>query len=510
MMMDGNAILSIKGIHKQYPGVHALDDISFTIDRNTIHCIIGENGSGKSTFIKILTGVVESTEGEIRYDGKPFAPKSVKDAKNHGIVALYQELNVVNDLTVEENLTLGRETHRLGIVRKDGSLNEIVSILRELDKTIMLNMMVGELSTAQKQIIEIVKAVSVDCKILIMDEPTASISQEETRKIFGVVKKLKENGMTVIYISHKLSEVFEIGDAVTVLRDGKVIATKSIQEMKKECDGNLSDACLELVRMMLGRVVIESYIPSRTDYSVKLLEARNLNTDLLKNVSFDLYKGEILGFYGLVGAGKSEVARVLFGIDVYSGDMAIKGSVVRHKKIRDALKGGIAMIPEERREDGIFGKLSIKSNIPMMKIKSVLRNGAISRIKEDKLAESYIKMLSIAARDREQKVAFLSGGNQQKVVIAKCLNRGSDVLLMDEPTRGIDVGAKLEIHNIARDLANQGKGVVVFSSELPEILHLCDRIVFMNNGRVSATVKNGKDLDNEQIVRIIAEGEQEA
>jgi ribose transport system ATP-binding protein len=506
-MVDNDYILRIKGIDKLYPGVHALDNIVFDIKRNTIHCIIGENGSGKSTFIKILTGVVNKTRGNITLNDKPFDPKSVKDAKNHGVVALYQELNVVNDLTVEENLTLGREKHKLGMIQKDDSLDKILPILRELDKTIKLNMMVGELSTAQKQIIEIVKAVSIDCKVLVMDEPTASLSEEETGKIFEVVKKLKENGMTVIYISHKLSELFEIGDFVTVLRDGKVITTKTVQEIKKDCKGNTSDACLELVKMMLGRVVIESYIPSKTDYSEKILEVKNLNTDLLKNVSFDLFKGEILGFYGLVGAGKSEVARVLFGIDVYSGDISIKGKIARSKRVRDALKNGIAMIPEERREDGIFGKLSIKNNIPMMKIKSILKNGIISRAKENKIADDYIKLLSIAARDREQKAAFLSGGNQQKVVIAKCLNRESDVLLMDEPTRGIDVGAKLEIHDITRNLANQGKGVIVFSSELPEILHLCDRIVFMNNGRVSAIIKNEKNIDNDKIMKIIAEGE---
>ena len=505
--MDNDYILRIEGIDKLYPGVHALDNISFDIKRNTIHCLIGENGSGKSTFIKILTGVVNKTRGSIILNGRPFDPKSVKDAKNHGIVALYQELNVVDDLTVEENLTLGREKHRLGMIQKDEGLAQILSILRELDKTIELNMTVGELSTAQKQIIEIVKAVSIDCKVLVMDEPTASLSEEETRKIFEVVRKLKANGMTVIYISHKLSELFEIGDFVTVLRDGRIISTKTVQEIRKDCKGDTADACLELVRMMLGRVVIESYIPSKTDYTEKILEVKNLSTGLLKNVSFDLFKGEILGFYGLVGAGKSEVARVLFGIDAYSGDIAIKGRAARYKRVREALKNGIAMIPEERREDGIFGKLSIKNNIPMMKIKSILKNGIISRPKENKIADDYIKILSIAVRDREQKAAFLSGGNQQKVVISKCLNRESDVLLMDEPTRGIDVGAKLEIHDITRNLANQGKGVIVFSSELPEILHLCDRIVFMNNGRVSAIIKNGKNIDNDQIMKIIAEGE---
>ena len=505
--MENNYTLRIQGIDKLYPGVHALDSISFDIQRNTIHCIIGENGSGKSTFIKILTGVVARTRGDILLDEKSFDPRSVKDAKNHGIVALYQELNVVNDLTVEENLTLGREKHAFGMIQKDTNLDRMTVILRELDKTIRLNMMVGELSTAQKQIIEIVKAVSIDCKVLVMDEPTASLSEDETMKIFEVVRKLKQTGMTVIYISHKLSEIFEIGDFVTVFRDGKVIATKTVPQIKRECNDSTPDACLELVKMMLGRVVIESYVPSKTDYSEKLLEVKNLNTGLLKNVSFDLFKGEILGFYGLVGAGKSEVARVLFGIDAYSGEIFIKGERARYGTVRDALKNGVAMIPEERREDGIFGTLSIKNNVPMMKIQSILRNRIISRPRENKIADYYIKMLSIAARDREQKVAFLSGGNQQKVVISKCLNRESDVLLMDEPTRGVDVGAKLEIHDITRNLANQGKGVIVFSSELPEILHLCDRIVFMNNGKVTTIIKNGNNIDNDRLLKIIAEGE---
>jgi ABC-type sugar transport system ATPase subunit len=505
--MDNLAILSMKGLHKLYPGVHALDDVAFDINRNSIHCIIGENGSGKSTFIKILTGAVVKSQGTILFDGKPFEPMSVRDAKNQGIVALYQELNVVNDLTVEENLTLGREKHKLGLIQKDDRLDKAVSILKELDKAITLDTLVGDLSTAQKQIIEIVKAVSIDCKVLIMDEPTASLSEEETGKILEVVKKLKAAGMTIIYISHKLSEVFEIGDDITVFRDGKVIATKTIKEINQECKDDISAGCLELVRMMLGRVVVEAYTPSKSDYSEKLIEAKNLNTDLLKDVTFDLFRGEILGFYGLVGAGKTEVARVLFGVDPYSGEIRIKGQVTKLKKVRDALKSGIAMIPEERRQDGIFGILSIKNNIPMMNIASILKNGVVSRKKENAIADDYMKMLSIAARDREQKVASLSGGNQQKVVISKCLNRKSEVLLMDEPTRGIDVGAKLEIHNIARDLANRGNGVIVFSSELPEILHLCDRIVFMNSGKVSAIIKNGNDLDNDQIMKIIAAGE---
>jgi len=310
--------------------------------------------------------------------------------------------------------------------------------------------------------------------------------------------------MTIIYISHKLSEVFEIGDFVTVFRDGQMIETKSVQEINRVCYGNMADACLELVKMMLGKVIVEAYIPSKAEFTEKILEVKNLKNKRLKDISFYLLKGEILGFYGLTGAGKTEVARVLCGIDEYMGEIFIKGKKVKYRNVREALKTGIAMIPEERRADGIFGKLAIKSNIPMMKISTILKNGLINRPKENKLADKFIERMSIAARDREQQVAFLSGGNQQKVVISKCLNRESDILLMDEPTRGVDVGAKSEIHDIARNLANQGKGVIVFSSELPEILHLCDRIVLVHEGKVGSIIKNDENIDSDKIMTIIA------
>jgi ABC-type sugar transport system, ATPase component len=505
--MNTEVIIGIRELHKQFPGVHALKGVTFNIKRNSIHCIIGENGSGKSTFIKILTGALNKTKGDIIFDDKPFDPKSVKDAKNQGIVALYQELNAVDDLTVEENLTLGREKNRLGIIRKNDDINKVEEILKGLCETISLEMQVGDLSTSQKQIIEIVKAVSTDCRVLVMDEPSAALSEEETRRMFEVVKKLKERGMTIIYISHKLSEVFEIGDYVTVFRDGQMVETKSVQEINKECKGMIPDACLELVKMMLGKVVVETYIPSKTDFTEKILEVKNIKNNKLKDVSFDLFKGEILGFYGLIGAGKTEVARVLYGIDDYNGEIFFKGKKVKYKNIRDALKTGVAMIPEERRLDGIFGKLALKSNIPMMKMKTILKYGLISSSKENKLADKFIGKMSIAARDREQKVAFLSGGNQQKVVISKCLNCESDILLMDEPTRGVDVGAKREIHDITRDLVKQGKGVIVFSSELPEILHLCDRIVLMHEGKVGSIIKNGAQVNSDQVMAVVAGGE---
>jgi ABC-type sugar transport system ATPase subunit len=505
--MSGNegAMIEVRGLTKSFPGVLALNDVSFDIKRNTVHCIVGENGAGKSTFIKILTGALGKTSGEVLLDGAPFAPRTVREAMSRGISVLYQELNVVNDLTVEENLTLGKERHRAGFIRKSEDMDHVMEILHGLDESIQLNVAVGDLSVAQKQVIEIAKVVSTESPVLIMDEPTAALSEGEVKKLFDVIRKLKANGMTIIFISHKLAEVFEIGDFVTVFRDGQVVGTRAVGEISKACH-DVPEACLELVKLMLGKVVFESYVPSQVDRSQKLLEVDKLSNKKLRDVHFDLFKGEILGFYGLVGAGKTEVARVLYGLDEYRGDILIKGKPARLRTVRSALAAGFSMVPEERRADGIFATLSIRANIPMMRMSSILQGGLISTSKEKRLADHYMARMSVAARDRDQKVAFLSGGNQQKVVISKCLNREGDILLMDEPTRGVDVGAKNEIHDIIRGLAGEGKGIIVFSSELPEILHLCDRIVLMHDGMAREIVNNGEGIDSDHIMAVIAGG----
>jgi len=509
--MDGgtsDALMAIRGLHKQFPGTLALNDVHFDIHRNAVHCIIGENGSGKSTMIKILTGALERTKGEILFEGRPFEPRTIREAMALGVMALYQELNVVDDLTVRENLTLGREERRFGMIRKNADISTLVENLRNLDESIRLTDRVGDLSVAQRQVIEIARAISTDCKLLVMDEPTSALSEEESQRMFKVIRKLVARGITIVYISHKLSEVFQIGDNVTVLRDGKIVANRGVEEIRHEkgCTSD-SDACLELVKMMLGKVVLEEYVPSSNIQAEKFIEARHIETRKLHDVSFELRKGEILGFYGLVGAGKTEVARVLYGIDPYKGEILYKGTPMTIHNVSRALKTGITLIPEERRLDGIFGQLSIRANIPMMRMEKVLRNGVINRAKENHLADGYIKSMSVATNTREKKVAQLSGGNQQKVVICKCLNRESDVLLMDEPTRGVDVGAKQEIHDIIRDLAGQGKGIIVFSSELPEIVQLCDRIVLMYEGRVRTVLENGKGIDSDRIMALVAGGE---
>ena len=500
-------IIDAKRLVKRFPGVIALTDISFQIRKNTVHCLVGENGAGKSTFIKILTGVYQADEGELLLNGDIHKPKNIRESRKAGITAIYQELNVVDDLTVAQNLSLGKEKHRWGVVQKIPDLDKVTSILKDLDSRINVSQKVATLSVAQKQVIEIAKAISSDANIIVMDEPTAAISEEEVRRLFEIIRALKQQGVTIIYISHRLSEIFEIGDYVTVFRDGKMISTLAVQELNHN---GSSQASVELVKMMLGKVVAEHYTPNEIDYQTKVLQAQNLTNDTLKNVTFDLHKGEILGFYGLVGSGKTETARVLYGLDPYEGQVMIKGKECRLGSVRRAIKFGITMIPEERRVDGIFGVLSIRENIPIMKMGNVLKNRIINRFKERNLARSYIQKLRVVARNEEQSVSFLSGGNQQKVVISKCLNSESRIFLMDEPTRGVDVGAKEEIHNIIRELSKEGRSIIVFSTELPEIVNLCDRIILMYEGEIRQVLKNHKDIASEEIMHIITGGQGDA
>lgn len=498
-----DVIIEVKGIAKHFPGVVALDDICFQIHKNSVHCLVGENGAGKSTFIKILTGVYKADQGEIYLNGSPHRPRNIKESRQAGITAIYQELNVVDDLTVEQNLSLGKENHRWGIVRQAPDMSKVADILKNLDPRIQLGQKVDSLSVAQKQVIEIAKAISSDANIIIMDEPTAAISEEEVKRLFEIIQTLKKQGVTIIYISHRLSEIFEIGDFVTVFRDGQMINTLPVKQLEHNRKGQAS---VELVKMMLGKVVAEHYIPNKIDYDTKVLQTQNITNATLKNVSFDLHKGEVLGFYGLVGSGKTETARVLFGLDPFKGKVLINGEERRLGSVRKAIKSGITMIPEERRADGIFGILSIRENIPIMKMKNVLKNRVIDRHKERSLARDYMQKLSIAARNEEQSVSFLSGGNQQKVVISKCLNSESKIFLMDEPTRGVDVGAKEEIHNIIRELSKEGCSVIVFSTELPEIVNLCDRIILMYEGEIRKIMKNHKDIVSEEIMHVITGG----
>jgi ribose transport system ATP-binding protein len=498
------ALLDIRGISKHFPGVNALRDVSFAIQRNTVHCIVGENGAGKSTLIKILTGAERRSAGSILFNGKEHAPRSTREAMNSGMSVLFQELNVVNQLTVEQNLMLGKEKVRLGLFRKDAAtVAHVYEVLQSLDPTISQHQRVADLSVAQKQVVEIAKAIASQSDVIFMDEPTAALSDEEVRRLFAIIKALKKKNVTVIYITHRLREIFEIGDAVTVLRDGQMIETRQVAELSRACGEDEVEACAELIRMMLGKVVAERYIPRGAERGAPVLSMSGVTTAKLKDVSFSLGRGEILGFYGLIGSGKTEIARAIFGLDAKKGTVAIDGAPVSIESPKDAIASGIALVPEERRSEGLFAKLSIRENIPLMNIRSISRFGIFSGARERQLARTFMGKVRIVARDESQVVEKLSGGNQQKVVLSKCINANSRILLMDEPTRGIDVGAKEEIHNLIRELARGGTAVIVFSSELPEVLNLCDRIALLYDGSIREVVTNGPQADSERIMHVV-------
>ena len=494
-----NVILQVREVSKRFNNIKALDSVSFDIHESTVHCIVGENGAGKSTLIKILTGALRMTSGELYIGSSRYEPRGIQDAYHSGISVLYQELNVVDELTVEQNLTLGVEETKWGIIRQGERTRNISRVLHEIDPSIEPGEKVEKLSVGKKQIIEIAKAVASNAKIIIMDEPTAALSEEEAGKLLNIIRNLREQNVTVIYISHRLDEIFQIGDEVTVLRDGKLVKSCPIGEI-----GNKD----ELIRLMLGHVLVQNYVPNKIDLNHPVLQVRNLSNERLKNISFDVCEGEIVGFYGLVGAGKTETARAIFGADSYEGEILIDGRPVRVKSPSEAIMNGIAMVPEERRTQGLFMDLAIKDNIPVMNYKRISRWNIYSSKGLDELADRYIKELRIVTDTREKSVSLLSGGNQQKVVVAKCLNVDSKVILLDEPSRGVDIGAKEEIFGIIRNMSANGVAVLVFSSELPEILSLCDKIILLYNGEIKSVLKNSVDkpLDSERIMQVSTGG----
>ena len=490
-------LLEIKNLTKEFPGVRAVDDVSFNINKNTVHCLVGENGAGKSTLIKILTGAIARTAGTILMNGKAYAAHNPRDAKQKGVSTLFQELNVVDQLTVEENLTLGMEDTWFGFLRKTDNIKKMVNVLESIEPSINPNQRVSELSVAQKQMVEIARAVASESDVIIMDEPTAAISEEEIQRLFKIIKGLKAKNVTVIYISHRLDEIFELGDTVTVLRDGKHIETKSIAEVKDRA---------ELIKLMIGKTVYEQYVERDLTDAENLLDVKNLSNKKLKDISFEVKRGEIVGFYGLVGAGKSELARAIYGADKYSGEIIFKGKKLDQLPAK-VISAGIAMVPEERRSQGLFTLLTIRNNIPVMNLGKISKMGFINAGKDLNATLDFIKKLGIMTSSTEKEVAKLSGGNQQKVVFSKCLFADADLLILDEPTRGVDVGAKSEIYKIVRQLSQEGKSIIFCSSELPEILNMCDRIFLLYDGNLRAGLANSRDIDSEKLLHICTGGE---
>jgi ribose transport system ATP-binding protein len=474
--------------------VKALSDVSFSVGKGEVRALVGENGAGKSTLMKILNGVYTADAGEILIEGEGVTIENPLSAQRQGLAIIFQEFNLVPMLSVAENIYLGR----LGGSRKTIEWNRIFedagALLEELNYDIDPRELVENLSVAQKQMVEIAKAISFHSKIIVMDEPSAVLTENELQKLFEIVDGLKKSGITVIYISHRLEEIFRICDSVTVMRDGRIIDTSPIEDLTKE----------QIIEKMIGRKIDQEYPTRDTVPGEVVLRATGLNRGRkVRGVSLELRRGEVLGLSGLVGAGRTETVRLLFGADeMRGGSIEIGGAPRRIRSPIEAKKAGIALLPEDRKQQGLLLDLPITQNITVVNLDNVKAGGArvLSKSKEREAARHYFEALQIKAPSVTQKVFFLSGGNQQKVVIAKWLFSEADILIWDEPTRGIDVGAKYEIYLLMNELVAQGKSIILISSEMNEIVAMCDRVLVMREGEVRAELA-GDEIKAETVLK---------
>jgi ribose transport system ATP-binding protein len=490
-------LLEMRGITKRFPGVTALDSVDFELERGEVHVILGENGAGKSTLIKMLSGAYQPDEGEILLDGERVGISSARVAQGLGISTIYQEFNLVPQLTVAENIFLGRQPRRLGLVvnrrRMDSDARKL---LERIAVRVDPRVLVSALGVAQRQMVEIAKALSLDARILIMDEPTASLSGQEVERLFEIVRGLKEDGVGVIFISHHLEEVAEIGDRVTVLRDGKFVDRVPARTVPSE-----------LVRMMVGRSIEDQFPRQRAELGDVLLEVKNLSREgVLHDISFQVRAGEVVGIAGIVGAGRTELARAIFGADAPdAGEVWVGGERIRRGNPRQAKQEGIGFITEDRQGQGIVPPLSVAENLNLASLGKSTSAGIVDRKEERRKAEKMIEDLGIRTPGPEQEVRYLSGGNQQKVVIGKWLLADSKVLIMDEPTRGIDVGARVEIYELMNELTEGGDGILMISSDLPEVLGISDRILVMSGGHITGELST-KEATQEKIMALATQG----
>ena len=471
--MDNNYILTLKNITKEFPGVKALDDVTINIERGTIHGLVGENGAGKSTLIKILAGIYQPNKGEIILDGKPCRFNSPIEARRAGISVVHQEIKLAEPLSVAENMFLGNVQLKNGLVDWKGMRRRAREIVEDLGMDIDINAQVSSLTVAKKQIVEIMHAINNNSRILIMDEPSAVLTDRELEVMFRIVKQLRDEGITIIYISHRLDEIFGLCSNVSVLRDGRHIDTIPVASIDRQ----------GLINMMVGREMGQEYPKEVGNVGGTILEVKNLSRGILQDISFEVKSGEVFGISGLVGAGRTELARAILGIDKpESGEVYVRGKKVHYRTFADAIRDGLGLIPEDRKLQGLVQIMSVKRNTTLVNMKRVLRAGVISSSLEETLSKEYADKLHVVTPSMETEVQYLSGGNQQKVVIAKWLFQNSEILFLDEPTRGIDVGAKAEIYRLINRMAKEGKTIIMISSEMPELLGMCDRIMVMHEG----------------------------
>jgi D-allose transport system ATP-binding protein len=498
-----NSLVEMKNIRKVFSGVEALKKINFQLLPGEVHVLLGENGAGKSTLMKILSGVYEPTEGTITLGDKEYSKLTPKESKENGISIIYQELSVIDELSIEENIFVGKLPEKkvmgLSVVDYDFMRKRTAELLKKVGLNKTPTTMVEELSISEKQLIEIAKALAANSNIIIMDEPTSSLANDEVDNLFKIVRQLKSEGVGIVYISHKLKEIKEIGDRVTIIKDGCYVGTKEAKNVEVE----------ELVTMMVGRELKDKYLNASHKHkgtNEVIFEVRDLTRQdkRVKNVSFKLYKGEILGFAGLIGAGRSELMNAIFRADkISNGDVFLFGNKLNISSPYDAIKAGIGLVTESRRETGFFHNFNISENISILpfikgsKLKGIY--GLVNNREEKDYAEEQREYLRIKCASVNQNIMELSGGNQQKVIVGKWLAAESNLIIFDEPTKGIDVGAKSEIYTIMRKLADSGKGVIMVSSELPELLSVCDRIAVFKDGNIK-TILTSDEATEEKIM----------
>jgi len=471
----GNVLLEMQGIGKTFPGVRALEGVQLTVKEGQVHALLGENGAGKSTLIKILSGAYRKDEGQILFEGQPVEIRDPHDAQALGISTIYQEFNLAHDLTVAENVFLGHLPTKGGRVDWSTVKARTREILDTLGVELSVDAPISSLSIAEQQLVEIAKALNRKTRILIMDEPSALLGEKDLANLFRVVRSLQAQGIGIIYISHRLREIFELADEVTVLKDGRYVATRKVSEVTMD----------DLVKLMIGRDLKDVYPKRTVEQGDVLLEVGNLSqSKLLRDISFQLHAGEIVGFAGIVGSGRTELARAIFGADPSSGEMRIAGKLYKPHSPAAAIRNGVALVTEDRKAQGLFLQLSVRINTTISGLRRLTRLGVINFGKELTLVKRMIQELRIKTPTPSFLVLNMSGGNQQKVVLARWLSVGTRIFMMDEPTRGIDVGSKSEIYQIMDELTKQGVGIIMISSELPEVLGMSDRIMVMRQGRI--------------------------
>lgn len=485
-------ILRLDHITKKYMSVMALNDVSLGFERGEVHAIAGENGAGKSTFIKVITGAIQPTAGTITYNGQNLKGMTPEKSGELGISVIYQEFNLFPSLSVAENLFFGRYPLKHGMVDYKRMYEETNTVMQSLGIDIQASSLVKNLSVGYQQLVEIAKAVSRNSKVMIMDEPSAPLTDNEVHHLFDIVEHLKAQGVTIIYISHRMEEIFKICDRVSVFRDGSFIQTLNVADTNME----------ELIRIMVNRELGQQFPEKHYHKGEKVLEIKNLNTSLLKNINLEAYRGEILGLAGLVGAGRTETVRALFGADkIRSGEFYLHGKKLTIRSPKDAIACGIGLIPEDRKKQGVLLNLSIRYNISFADFKAIKGKFSISNVLDRKASERFIQELAIKTPTQEERVLNLSGGNQQKVVLAKWLFKNTEVLIFDEPTRGIDVGAKQEIYQLMNQLVEQGKVIIMISSEMPELIGMADRVIVMHEGEIMGELQK-KDISQKLILTL--------